>query len=341
MSEKKEYLSKRGLLVIGITSLAILIVGLISLIPEVNLAFYSDSSTVQAIFSAISYLGEPVVFMVIIAILYLAYNKTYAKNLALSLLFSYYLNGVFKEIFQDPRPSTNADLNEDLGVIESSYGFPSGHAQSALSFWGYISYEFKDRKKYNEIPIIPIILSVIIFLVAISRIIIGVHDLQDIIGALLFGIAFLLAYIYLEPIVTPQFNKLNFITKLVITVVFALALFLIGTFIWPRAYVELATQNIPPDYSDAGAFGLVGGVLLGFGVGYLLEQEFVKYDPSSLSNKNKIINIVIGIVILFVAFLPFEYVLEIDSVFYRFFRYALVTFLLAYVVPLICTKINK
>jgi membrane-associated phospholipid phosphatase len=341
MSEKNEYLSKKALLIIGIISLVIIIFGVISLIPDVNLAFYSSSSTVQAIFNAITYLGEPVVFMVIIAILFLAYNKKYAKNLALSLLFSYYLNGIFKEVIQDGRPATNTDLTEELGVIESSYGFPSGHTQSALSFWGYISYEFKDIKKYNQIPTIPIILSVIIFLVTISRVIIGVHDLQDIIGALLLGICFLLAYIYIEPIITPRFNKLNFITKLVITIVVALVLFLIGTFIWPRAYVALATQNFPPDYPDAGAFGLVGGVLLGFGVGYLLEAEYVKYDPSMLNTKNKIINIVIGIIILFVSFLPFEYLLEIDSVFYRFFRYALVSFLLTYVVPLICKKINK
>ncbi|MFX0060493.1 MAG: phosphatase PAP2 family protein, partial [Candidatus Heimdallarchaeota archaeon] len=166
MSEKKEYLSKRALLIIGITSLVIIIIGLISLIPEVNLAFYSENSTVRSIFNAITYLGEPIVFMVILAILYLAYNKKSAKNLALSLLFSYYLSGVFKEVFQDGRPSTNIDTDppiEELGVFESSYGFPSGHTQTSVSFWGYISYEFKDRKKYNEIPIIPIILSAIIF----------------------------------------------------------------------------------------------------------------------------------------------------------------------------------
>ena len=126
-----------------------------------------------------------------------------------------------------------------------------------------------------------------------------------------------------------------------ITIVLSLLVLLVGTYLWPRAYTELATQNLPPDYSDNGAFGLCGGVLLGFGVGYLIEQEFVKYDPSSLSRKNKIINIVLGIIILFVVFLPFEYLLEIESVYYRFFRYALVGFVLTYVIPLICTKINK
>ena len=346
MSEKNEFLSKKALMIIGITWLAIIIVGLISLIPEVNEAFASDNSAIRAIFNGITYLGEPVVYIIIVAILYIAYNKKIAKNLTLSLLFSYYLNGLAKQIFQDPRPATNTDLTEDLGVIESSYGFPSGHTQNAVAFWGYSSYEFKDRNKYNEIPIIPIILSVIIFLIAISRIVIGVHDLQDIIGALLIGICFLLAFIYLEPIFTPQFNKLSFIAKLVLTVVVSLALFLIATFMFPRAYVELATQNLPslslpPDYPDAGAFSLVGGVLLGFGIGCLMEQEYVKYNPSELTNKNKIINLIVGLVIVFIVFLPFEYLIKLDSTFYRFFRYALVAFVLSYVVPLICTKINK
>lgn len=341
MAEKKDFLSKKALMIIGITWIAILIVGLISLIPEVNEAFYSDNSTIRAIFNVITYLGDPLVFVIILAILYIAYNKKVAKNLTLSLLFSYYLNGIVKEIIQDPRPATNTDLTEELGVIESSYGFPSGHAQNSVAFWGYTSYEFKDRNKYNEIPIIPIILSVIIFLIAISRIIIGVHDLQDMIGALLLGIGFLLAFIYLEPILTPQFNKLSFIAKIVLTVIVSMAFFLIGTFMFPRAYVQLATQNIPPDYPDEGAFSLVGGVLLGFGVGYLLENEYIKYDPSQLTNKKKIINVIIGLVIVIVIFLLFEYLLEINSAFYRFFRYALVAFVLTYVVPLICTKIDS
>ena len=143
MSEKNEFLSKKTLMIIGITCIAILIVGLISLIPEVNEAFASDSSVIRAIFNAITYLGDPVVFIVIVAILYIAYNKKFAKNLTLSLIFSYYLNGIFKEIMQDPRPATNTDLTEDLGVIESSYGFPSGHSQNAVAFWGILLMNLK------------------------------------------------------------------------------------------------------------------------------------------------------------------------------------------------------
>lgn len=337
MSEKKEILSKRGLMVIGIVSLIILLLGIILIYSGLNEEFYSESAT--PIFKMITYLGEPVVFLVIIIILYLAYNKKVAKNLLLSILVSYYINAWVKNIFQDARPDTNIDPSEDYGLIETTYGFPSGHTQNATAFWGYLGYRFKDNYKYKQIPIIPVILSCIIFLVAISRVVIGVHDLQDIIGGLLLGIGVLLLFIYLEPICTEQFSKHNLVIKIILTIIISITLFLVGTLLNPKTGVGLATAA--PSYADAGAFGLVGGVILGFGVGYILEQEYVKYDPSQLTNKKKLINILLGLVIALVIFIPLEYLLEIDSVFYRFFRYALVAFIISYVIPLICVKINK
>ncbi len=339
MSEKKEYLSKRGLMVIGIVSLIILVAGIILYSTGLNKEFYSESG--QTIFKIITYLGEPVVFLVIIIILFLTYSKKLAKNLLLSILFSYYVNEWVKNIFQDTRPDTNTDLSEEYDLIEPSYGFPSGHSQNAVAYWGYLGNEFKDKNKYKEIPIIPVILSCIIFLVAISRVIIGVHDLQDIIGGLLIGTGILLTFIYLEPILTEQFNKLKFVVKIILTITISVGLFLVGTLLFPKAGLGLATTPTPPPYADAGAFGLVGGVLLGFGVGYVLEQEYVKYDPSTLTNKKKLINTLIGLVIALAIFIPLEYLLEIDSAFYRFFRYALLAFIISYAIPLICVKINR
>ncbi len=325
-------------MIVGIISLVILTIGVILYYTGLE-TFYVSKNSVQRVFGAISYLGEPVTFIIIAAILFLGYNKTFAKNLAFSLVYSYYLNGIFKELFQDPRPTTNIDPAQEYGVVEPSYGFPSGHSQSAVSFWGYLGYEYKDEYRYKDIQLIPAILSLLIFLIAISRIIIGVHDLQDIIGGLLLGIGFLLLFIYLEPRLSEQFNKLSFNAKIVVTVMLSMTIFLIGTFIFPYAGLgEAATPTTP--YSDAGVFAQLGGVVLGFGVGYLMEQEYVKYDPTHLINKKKIINVTLGIVILLVVFVPLEYLLEINSVIYRFFRYALITFIIAYVVPLICTKVD-
>ena len=336
MSEKTEYLSKRALLILGITSLAILIIGIILYFTDFNEAFYGENSTVRAIFKVITYLGEPVTYIIIGAIIYLGYSKTLAKRTVVILLFSQYLNQTLKGIFQDTRPATN--VGDEYGFAEPKYGFPSGHTQNSFCSYEYLAKEFKDEYKYKQVPIVPIILSGIVFLVAISRMIIGVHDLQDVVGGFLIGVGILLLYIYLEPFISKQFNKLNLITKIIFIVIVSILLFLIGTLLFPNAGLGLVTP--PLFYRDAGAFAQVGGALLGFGIGYLLEQEYVRYDPSQLTNKKKLINIVLGIVILMVAYLPFEYLIKVDSVIYRFARYAFATFILGYVIPLICTKIS-
>jgi membrane-associated phospholipid phosphatase len=339
MSEKPKYMSKNGLILILITFLAILIMGLILLLLGLNEEFYSTNSTVRTVFKAITYLGEPIVFVILFAIIFIVYNKNFAKNLVSSLLLTLFLNQWIKQLFKDTRPDTNIDPSEEYGLIETSYGFPSAHAQNAVGFWGYMAYKWKDKPKSFILPIIPTILSIIIFLIAISRIIVGVHDLQDIIGGLLIGIVILMVFIYLEPLVSKQFNKLSFTLKIIIAVIISILIFLIPTFLYPKAGVGLVPSA--PSYSDNGAFGLVGGVILGFSLGYILEGEYIKYEPKTLNPKQKIINVIIGLIILLLIFLPLEYLLEIDSVFYRFARYAILAFVLTFILPILFKKINK
>ena len=255
MSEE-EILSKRFLITIGMISAIIFIVGIILIALGYNETFYVDNAIVQIIFEVISYLGEPVVFIIIIAIFYIVYDKKFAKNLAFSLLISGYINEFVKEIFQDPRPPTNVDPKAEYGFVETSYGFPSGHTQTAVATWGYMAYEFKDEPKSY---IIPIILSVIIFLISISRIIIGVHDLEDIIGGFAIGICLLVAFIYLEPIISPKINKLSLIIKILIAIAVSVSIFIIGTLLFPTAGLGLVDN--PPLYADEGSFAQVGGAM--------------------------------------------------------------------------------
>jgi len=340
MSESNKNLSKKELITVGVIFVVVLVMGLILIVLGFNEAFYSSSSTIRSIFKAITYLGEPIVFIVMVAVFYIIYDKRFAKNLALSLLFTTYLNELFKNIFMDSRPSaTNIDPDKITpenpdGLIETSYGFPSGHTQTAVGTWGYIGYNFRKRLY------IVIILGIIIFLVAISRMIIGVHDLQDVIGGFSIGLIVLLAFMYLEPYGTKQFNTLNLPIKLIVIVVASLVLFLLGIFLFPTSGTDLLPA--PVAFSDTGGFSQVGGILLGFGIAYVLENEYVKYEPSKLDLKWKIINLVIGLVILFVVYFALEAIKGLfDSVFYRYARYAIVGFVLGYVVPLIFVKLNK
>ncbi len=338
MSENKEILSKNALIIIGITVISILIVGIVLLALGYNEAFYVESESLRTVFKLISFTGESIFFIVLIAIFYIAYDKKFAKNLALTLLFSAYLNEFLKEIFKDPRPTTNIDKAEDYGYVEPSYGFPSGHSQNAIAVWGYMGYEFKDKAKPSVL--IPIIFSVLIFLIAISRIIIGVHDLQDIIGGLVIGIGFLLAFIYLEPRASEKFEPLSLAVKIILVIVVSVSLFVVGTVLFPTTGLGIVKNA--PSYTDEGSFALVGGVILGLGVGYLLENEYIKYQPQDLELKQKVINLIIGLIILFVVYFAFEALKDVfNSVVYRYVRYALISFILTFVVPLVFKKINK
>ena len=340
MSESSEIFSKKQLITIGVIFVVVVVVGLILIFSAPYYAFYSTSSTIRTIFKYITYLGEPIVFIVIVAIFFIAYDKRFAKNLALSLLFSTYVNELVKDIFMDPRP-TLTNVDPDLispqnpgGLIETSYGFPSGHTQSAVAFWGYFAYNFRKRLY------IPIILGVVIFLVSISRLIVGVHDLQDVIGGFAIGVIVVMLFIYLEPHGTKLFNALKLPLKLVLVIVVSLALFLVGIFLFPTSGTDLLPA--PVAFSDTGGFAQVGGVFLGFGIAYVLEGEYVKYDPSKLDWKWRIINLVIGLVILFAIYFGLEAIKAVfDSVFYRFARYAIIGFILGFILPLIFVKIHK
>ncbi|MHA1641538.1 MAG: hypothetical protein ACTSVX_02270, partial [Promethearchaeota archaeon] len=71
MTERDVSLEKKGLLTYVIIFIVILIVGLTLLALGYNEAFYSSSSTMQTIFKMITNLGEPIVFIVLVAIFYI------------------------------------------------------------------------------------------------------------------------------------------------------------------------------------------------------------------------------------------------------------------------------
>lgn len=337
MEHEKPYLKQRALIVIAITSVVILIVGLILLALGYNEAFMVENSIVRAIFGAITFLGEAIFLVVLIAIFFIAYDKKFAKNLAFNLAFSLYVNGFIKEVFQDPRPPGNVDASEDYGYVEPGYGFPSGHTQMAATTWGYIAYEFKDQSRPN---IIPILFSGLIFLIGISRIILGMHDLQDIIGGALIGIGFLIAFIYLEPVISEKVGPLNMGMKLILAIAIPVGLFILGTLLFPTAGLGLVKDA--PVYADAGGFAQGCGAMLGVGVGYTLEEEYVKYDPAELNAKQKLINLIIGLIILFIVYFGLEILTKpFDLVILRFLRYAIVGFILISIVPILFNKINK
>ena len=87
-------------------------------------------------------------------------------------------------------------------------------------------------------------------------------------------------------------------------------------------------------------YAVSGGSLLGLSVGYILEGEYVNYEPSELNTKQKVINLTVGIVILLV-FLIFIYGLITGSDILLFIQNALLSLMITLLIPFIFTKINR
>ncbi len=326
MSESEEILSKSALVYLCLVSLALLVVGIILVALDYNEALYIENSIVQIIFEIITFTGNGLFLILTVAVFNFIYDKRFAKNFYFMWIFSGGINTMLKEVFKEPRPLTNITKEAERGYSSSGYGFPSGHAQVAASLWGYTAYNFKDKAKPNFIPVI---LSIFIFLVALSRVIIGVHSIKQIVWGLLIGIVILIAFLYLEPILSEKINLLSLPVKIILAIIVSVLYAVIGPLIFP-------------EFSGYGVniYAVSGGSLLGLFVGYIIEGEYVNYEPSELNTKQRVINLTVGMVILLV-FLIFIYGLITGSDILLFIQHALLSLIITLVIPFIFTKINR
>ncbi len=307
---------KKLLIFILINAAITFIVGLILLLLGYNIYFnelFYNNAEVYLVFSIITELGYVIVYIIIVVSLWFVYDKRFAKNLAFCLLLGgAYFNNVLKDTFQDPRPWTSRDVTD--------YGFPSGHSQSAATVYPYLAY---NQRKKNKI--LAWILIGITYLVAISRVIIGVHDIHDIWGGLLFGMFFLTIFIILEPKASEIINTLSLPIKALMIIVIPIILFIIAMLLFP---------NSDQDY------GLWCGAILGLGLGYLVECEWIQYDPSKLTSKQKTINLIIGLLITFALYFALAFI-PLESQIWGLIQFSIFTFITVTLIPWIFTKMWK
>jgi membrane-associated phospholipid phosphatase len=297
------------------------IVGLILLLSGLNIwfnEFFYDNSIAYTIFSILTQLGDTLVYILLIVVVWYTYDKKLGKNLAFSLFGSYLVNSVIKEIFQDPRPWTNV---RDSVEVEEGFGFPSGHSQQAVATWGYLAYEAYQKKS----KVLFWIFTILVYVIASSRVIIGVHDLQDVWGGLTFGFLWLILFILLEPKISPKIANLSLIVKMLLSIIIPIALFTILILIFPTTTID---------------YGMITGAMMGLALGYVFENEKIKYEPRNLTNMQRIINVVIGLIITLILYLGLSRLFP-ESQIMDFLQYFILSFILVGLVPWIFIKINR
>ena len=194
----------------------------------------------------------------------------------------------------DPRPESN--FITDVDGKELGYGFPSGHASNASSFWGFTFFSFKGEEKKKRIPW-RIFTMFLIIIIPISRLIIGVHDLQDVIGGFILGLLVITAYMYFEPKLSSIIENWNLKKKILIGVSFSLGLWIFSTLL--LYLLVLNNPDWPGIQENIIWLALSCGIFLGMAIAYPIEDEKVKYDPKKLSTLNRIFATIIGYIISF------------------------------------------
>jgi membrane-associated phospholipid phosphatase len=114
------------------------------------LSIWNDLSWVESIrtpglsifFENISLAGYPTFLILFISFGYFYWSPERFSRIAMMLFISGLINGFLKDYFQDPRPAMEFMLDPRIG---ESYGWPSGHAQIAVTLWGLIAIEFKNK----------------------------------------------------------------------------------------------------------------------------------------------------------------------------------------------------
>jgi membrane-associated phospholipid phosphatase len=192
------------------------------------------------------------VFFSAIMIFFWTVRERKAFRLGVLIICGLWLNMAMKALFNMPRPF---QLDSTLGMIsERGGGFPSGHAQLAAlvlippAVW----YGRKYRTDGGILPPVMVWTAgiVLILVVSFSRIYLGVHFLQDILGGWVFAAVCLVIFFAVEKRTIPWGLKRR--------LVLAAAASLLMNALYPR-------ERIP------------GALLLGFAAGYAILRDRIPF----------------------------------------------------------------
>ena len=115
---------------------------------------------------------------------YWAWNRGVFLRLLVLVAATALLNAWLKDFWQDPRPDIALRMDHEVGT---SFGLPSGHAQIAVVIWLWLAWELRRSWAW----LVGVVIAVgIIF----SRLYLGAHDVEDVLGGSLLGIATLLLF---------------------------------------------------------------------------------------------------------------------------------------------------
>lgn len=139
-------------------------------------------------FQFVTDLGDLYAYLIFTAIaaLYFLYklkNKKFIFQLVGVVILSFLANLALKEAFDRARPSL------EHMVIVKTLSYPSGHAMSAMSYYGFLIYLIFHIKMNHWLRgFLTVLFASMIFFIGLSRVYLGVHFPSDVLGGFIAGL---------------------------------------------------------------------------------------------------------------------------------------------------------
>jgi len=279
-----------------------------------------------------TFLGNEEFYLGVMPILVWSFDHTLGLRVGVMLMLSGSVNSFFKFAFHQPRPYWVSRSVKLLTNPAEGFGLPSGHAQNAASTFGLLAAGIK-QKWLKGVVIFTI------FMIAFSRVFLGVHSIQDILLGLVVGSILLFAFFRIEKLLEEQITNLKPITRIALIFAISVTIALLGfliingqkNFQIPKDWVENALYAYPEESIDPfSADGILttSGALFGLAAGGIWVQEKGGYAAKSGKLWQHLARNVLGIAGVLLLWLGLGEILPISDnligYVLRFFRYALV-----------------
>lgn len=240
----------------------------------------------DAFFSAITYLGDEILFLVIAILFFWCIDKRQGYFILVTGVIGSVINQWLKILCRIPRPwvidpdfTTVGDATERAG----GYSFPSGHTQNVAGTFGCIG-------RYNDKKWIKITSLVIILLVSFSRMYLGVHTPLDVCVSLVIAAA--LVFFFHLVFRTEERCKKYMGYVVIGSVIFSIA-FILYVFLIPESGFASA-EDLENLYSARKNAATLTGCLFGLFLVYPLDKHYIKFETEARWY-SQLIKLVIGV----------------------------------------------
>jgi len=299
------------------------------------------SPALDGIMKTGSFIGTPEFFLVLIPFIYWTIDRRVGIRTISVFFFFDFINTSVKFLFHQPRPYWLGGVKPlSTEGTEGTYGLPSGHSGRTLAVSGYLATQVK-RNWFWAISVLYILL------VGISRLYLGVHFPQDVLGGWLLGILVVWAVAKWEGAVREWLAGKSLSTQIVLSFLIAVGIVLIGFIV---RFIVAGTPD-PAEWSAYNAeartvthFFTMAGAVFGAYAGYALMRYYARFDAKGTWGR-RITRYILGIIGLLVLFfgldIAFAAIAPDESTMgyiLRYIRYSFATFWTTFLAPWLFLK---